>query len=149
MDVWSIRKTVVVEAPAGAVWPWISDPALVSRWWCPPPTVSLHWEPREGGSFEERYQSPDFSYRVLGTVTEWSPQRGVAFQRVTDSRAGHQDVISIALHPRGGSTEVILEHAFPDLPEGEEGPAEAYYSDPWEDSLRRLARLVTGNGSGD
>lgn len=146
---WAIRREIAIEAPVDAVWAWVGTPERISRWWCPPPTVRLVFEPRAGGRFEEHYDDGSHSYRVKGTVVAFVPGRRLAIRRLTPGSPSPADRIEIALLEEGGRTKVVLEHSFENLPERRRKDMEGFYGEPWSDSLRRLRDLATaGHGAG-
>lgn len=142
---WTIRRQRQVEASVKELWPWVADPERISRWWCPPPTVTLHFEQRSGGRFEERYRDEALSYEVSGQVLEWSPPHRVSFQRHTPEGPASSDVITVTLQPEGDRTWVVLEHSFPELPEERRRAVTEFYAGPWDEALELLAQLAEGS----
>lgn len=59
--VWSFARSLVIKAVIAEVWEHVADPARLSRWWCPPPTVQIDFEPRVGSPYEERYEDDSYS----------------------------------------------------------------------------------------
>jgi len=141
---WSIRRQVSIAAPAEAVWPLVGLPEGLSRWWCPPPTVHLAFDPRPGGRFEERYDDGSLAYRVEGTIVAYEPPRRLAVRRLTPNSAAPADVVEITLREEGSRTRVILRHTFEGPPRERRRDMVDYFARPWSDALRALRRLVTG-----
>ncbi|MBE3590574.1 MAG: SRPBCC domain-containing protein [Firmicutes bacterium] len=142
MRAWGIRRRVSIAAPAEAVWAYVGVPELLSRWWCPPPTVRLAFEPRPGGRFEERYDDGRLAYRVEGTVLAYEPPRRLAVRRFTPGSPAPADVVEITLHEEGGRTRVVVRHAFEGLPPDRRRDMVDCFARPWSLSLRALWRLV-------
>ena len=139
---WRLRRDVHVEASPDLVWPWLSVPENVSQWWCPPPTVTIDFEPTEGGHYRERYRDDDTEYDIDGTIVGFVPARRFAVRRVTDGRFGDHDRIEITLAEEGNGTRLTHEHAFPALPPDRRRDAEDFYSDGWAWSIDRLRSLA-------
>lgn len=142
MRPWSIRREVWVGAPVDAVWAYLGTAEQLSRWWCPPPSVRLAFEPRAGGRFEEHYDDGRFAYHVEGTVTVYEPPRRLAIRRLTPGSPAPSDVIELTLIEEGSRTRVVLEHCFEDLPVDRRKDMEDYFADAWSEALRALRRLA-------
>ena len=141
-----IHHEVVIDAP-GRVWACVSDPDIVSTWWCPPPTVEVAFEAHEGGHFEERYDDGDFRYSLTGTVTTFVPEECLVITRETSGRFGGSDRIRVSLDHETPPVIVVLDHEFLELGEARWDEARAYYEAPWLDSLARLKRLAETGAS--
>jgi uncharacterized protein YndB with AHSA1/START domain len=124
----------------------VATPELVSRWWCPPPTVTIVFEPREGGSYLERYRDDGYAYETRGTVSAYQPPWRLAVRRETGGRFGPADLVEVALSAGAGHTTVVLDHSFPQLPAELRREAYAFYADDWSHSLALLRDLALTAG---
>lgn len=140
---WGIEKTVLIRASVTEVWPHIRDARLLSRWWCPPPTVRITFDPHPGAAYSERYDDGTHSYAIDGDILEFDPPRGVTIRRKTNGRFGDSDQVSINLGDQDSRTRVRLLHSFPDLPTHRRGEAYDFYADGWDFSLSLLSAEVT------
>ncbi|WP_166970162.1 SRPBCC family protein [Brevibacterium atlanticum] len=140
--VWGIEKTVQINAPVTEVWPHIRDARLLSRWWCPPPTVRITFDPCLGAAYSERYDDGTHSYAIDGDILEVDPPRGLTIRRTTNGRFGDSDQVSINLGDRDSQTLVRLHHSFPDIPARRRGEAYDFYVDGWDFSLNLLSAEV-------
>lgn len=141
-DAWGIEKSVLIKAPVVEVWPHIREADLLSRWWCPPPTVRIAFDPHRGAAYSERYDDGAHSYEVFGDIVECDPPRRLTIRRKTNGRFGHRDQVDISLGDRGSQTLVRLNQLFPDLPTHRRGEAYDFYADGWEFSLKLLTAQV-------
>ena len=139
---WSLRRDLHVETTPDRVWPWLAVPENVSQWWCPPPTVTIDFEPTEGGHYRERYRDDETEYDIDGTIVGFVPARRFAVRRSTDDRFGDHDRIEITLAEADDGTRLTHEHAFPSLALDRRRDAEDFYSDGWAWSLDRFRSLV-------
>jgi uncharacterized protein YndB with AHSA1/START domain len=142
VDAWRIRRELTIAAPPEAVWPWVARPELVSRWWCPPPAVTIRFEPRVNSRFEEHYRDGERTYDLVGTVAAYDPARRLAIRRDTGGRLGPADLIDITLNGDAAQTTVAIEHSFVDLPIERRGEAHDLYADGWSSSLALIGELV-------
>jgi aminodeoxyfutalosine deaminase len=142
---WRIRRELIIGAAPEVVWRFVATPALTSRWWCPPPTVTIGFEPREGGRYEERYRDDGDAYRVTGTVQAYLPWQRLAVRRETTGRFGPADLVDITLTGDRERTTVVIDHSFEQLPEHLRREAYGFYADGWSHSLRLLGDLVTAD----
>lgn len=143
MSAWSIRRELLVHAPLDVVWGYVGTPSRLSGWWCPPPTVELIFEQRQGGRFEEHYRDAERAYDVKGTVVAYAPRQRLAVRRVTSGSPSPVDLIDITLRREGGHTRVILDHSFEHLPENRRKDMYDLFADRWSDALRRLRDMAT------
>lgn len=139
---WGIEKTVLIRASVAEVWPHIRDARLLSRWWCPPPTVQISFDPHPGAAYSERYDDGTHSYSIGGDIVEFEPPRRLLIQRKTNGRFGDCDQVSIELDDRGSPALVRLRHLFEDLPTHRRGEAYDFYADGWDFSLGLLSTEV-------
>jgi aminodeoxyfutalosine deaminase len=142
---WRIRRQVTVEAPPERVWRYVATPEWTSRWWCPPPSVTIGFEPRKGGRYEERYRDDGYAYQVSGTVQAYVPAQRLAVRRETSGRFGPADLVEITLSGDGAGTTVMLDHSFEQLPAERRGEAYQFFADGWSHSLQLLRELATGD----
>jgi aminodeoxyfutalosine deaminase len=139
---WRIRRELTIAAAPQVVWRCVAEPELISRWWCPSPAVTIRFEPRVGGRFEEHYRDDERSYRVAGTVQALVPAQRVAVRRETAGRLGPADLIDITLSGDGEHTTVAIEHSFEDLPAARREEAHELYANGWSHSLGLLSALA-------
>ena len=139
---WSIRQETTIDAPVDQVWTWLAHPERVSQWWCPPPTVTIDFDPTTGGDYTEAYRDEDDESHLTGTVVAFDPGRRFAVRRDTAGRFGSVDFVEFDLLATEGGTRVTLVHSFSDLPDGGRGEAEAYFASGWNWSLGELRALV-------
>lgn len=140
---WSIRREQLIEAPAIPVWEWLANPVKVSQWWCPPPAVTVDFEPMRGGYYMEDYRDGDTEYHLTGTIIGFDPGRRFSVRRASAGRFGPEDVIEFELLGASGGTVVILEHSFPGLADERRAEVEDFYAAGWNWSLGKLRELVT------
>lgn len=146
MGEWSIRRELLIEATLDAVWTCMVTPARFSRWWCPPPTVEVMFEQREGGHYEEHYRNAVYAYDVEGTVVAYVPQQRLAIRRVTKGSRSPADLIDITLRDEGGRTRVVIDHSFEHLPEDRRKDMYEFFADGWSSALQRLRDMATAVG---
>lgn len=140
---WRIRREITINAPVETVWECVGTPELVSQWWCPPPTVDIDFEREEGGDYEGQYRDDDREYDLTGTVVTYDPNRRFAVRRDTRNRFGPADSIDIVLRSEHDRTNVVLEHAFEQLPETRRKEARDFFASGWSWSLRKLRDVAT------
>ena len=140
--VWSFARSLVIKAAIAEVWEHLADPARLSRWWCPPPTVQIDFEPRAGSHYEERYNDDSYDYVLTGEITAVDEMRHLVIRRRTNGRFGPTDRIEIVLEPHGRDTKVTITHTFVDIPVDRRGEARDFFSDGWDFSLELLRRNV-------
>ncbi|WP_210604791.1 SRPBCC family protein [Brevibacterium oceani] len=140
---WAIERSVLINAPVAEVWPHIREARLLSRWWCPPPTVQITFDPHPGAVYSERYDDGTHSYAIDGDILEFDPPRRLTIRRTTNGRFGDSDQVSINLGERDSRTLIRLRHSFPDLPARRRGEAYDFYADGWDFSLSLLSAEVT------
>ena len=140
--VWSFARSLVIKAAIAEVWEHVADPARLSRWWCPPPTVQIDFEPRVGSPYEERYEDDSYEYVLTGGITAVDEMRGLVIRRRTNGRFGPTDRVAITLEPHGRDTKVTITHTFEDIPIDRRGEARDFFSDGWDFSLELLRRNV-------
>jgi uncharacterized protein YndB with AHSA1/START domain len=103
-----LRHSLIIRRPPSAVFPWIADPALASRW---QPDV-LGYEvivarPEVVGTeFRERLGGPDRSTEMRGRVVAFEPERLMAF----DVRGRGIRVRSrYSLDPEASGTRLVVD----------------------------------------
>ena len=144
-----IRRWVLIGAPRERVWPWVGRPEGLERWWCPPPTVRLFFEPRPGSRFVELYDDGTRSYRVEGVVEECLPLRRLVIRRRTPGSASPADRIAIVLNARRHETCVTVVHRFERVPDRRWPELERFFGPPWAESLASLKALVADGAAGE
>lgn len=147
MSEWSIRRELSIEAAPDVVWACVGTPACLSRWWCPPPTVELMFEQREGGHYEEHYKDAEYAYDLEGTVVAYVPQRRLAIRRVTEGSPSPADLIDITLSDEGDRARVVIDHSFEHLPENRRKDMKEVFADRWSSALQRLRDMATAVGA--
>lgn len=83
---WGFVSSLTIEATIETVWANVGDPDRLSQWWCPPPTVQVHFDQRVGGNYEERYRDSTSAYELSGKVLYLSLRRYGAGVRWRSSR---------------------------------------------------------------
>ncbi len=141
MSEWSIRVKRGVAASPEVVWRCVSTPELISRWWCPPPTVRIDLDPATG-VFRERYDDGETRYEVVGSVIDYEPPSQLTVRRETPGSATSADRIAITVTPMADASHVLLEHSFEDLPVDRRDEMVAFYADGWHQALAGLAALA-------
>lgn len=139
---WGFDRSLVIKAPAAQVWPHVADPIRLSRWWCPPPTVQIDFEPRVGSPYEEHYSDRAYEYVLAGEITVFDERRCIAILRWTNGRFGRSDSVEITLQPHGEETRVTIVHCFDDIPIERRGEARDFFADGWDFSLELLRRNI-------
>lgn len=139
---WGIEKMLLIRASVAEVWPHLRDARLLSRWWCPPPTVQISFDPHRGAVYSERYDDGTHSYAIGGDIVEFDPPSRLTIRRKTNGRFGHCDQVSIELDDRDSRTLVRLRHSFPDIAAHRRGEAYDFYADGWDFSLSLLRAEV-------
>jgi uncharacterized protein YndB with AHSA1/START domain len=145
-EAWGIERTVLIRTSVAEVWRHIGDARLLSRWWCPPPTVQIAFDPHPGAAYSERYDDGAHSYAIVGDIVEFDPPRRLTIRRKTNGRFGDCDQVSIDLDDRGSQTLVRLRHSFADLPTRRRGEAHDFYADGWDFSLSLLVAEICSAG---
>lgn len=132
----SVRVERTLAAPPARVFAAWTDPAILSRWYCPNPDLPLDVEAdaRVGGRY--RVDMGEGRFVAEGEYTELVPGRVVAFTwRWTTSDAVSAVRVELSPTPEGG-TRLVLVHAGLEDAEDAQGHREG-----WELSLARLATL--------
>ncbi|WP_240372793.1 SRPBCC family protein [Brevibacterium zhoupengii] len=140
--VWGFARSLVIKAAVSKVWGHVADPARLSRWWCPPPTVQIDFEPRVGSPYEERYEDDSYDYVLTGEITAVEELRRLVIRRRTNGRFGPIDRVEIVLEPHSRDTKVTITHTFEDIPIDRRGEARDFFSDGWDFSLELLRRTI-------
>jgi uncharacterized protein YndB with AHSA1/START domain len=141
MSDWSIRTERSLAAPAEVVWRCVGTPELISRWWCPPPTVRIDLDPVTR-VFRERYDDGELRYAVVGSVVVYEPPSRLTVRRETPASAAPADRIAITLIPTVEGTQVLLEHSFEELPVDRRDEMVDFYADGWQQALSGLASIA-------
>ncbi|GAA1536990.1 SRPBCC domain-containing protein [Brevibacterium picturae] len=139
---WGFDRSLVIKAPAVQVWPHVADPIRLSRWWCPPPTVQIDFEPRVDSPYEEHYRDDSHEYVLTGEITVFDERCCIAILRRTNGRFGRSDSVEITLQPHGEDTKVVIVHRFDDIPFERRGEARDFFADGWDFSLELLRRNI-------
>lgn len=146
MGEWSIRRELLIETPLDAVWTCVVTPALLSRWWCPPPSVEVMFEQREGSHYVEHYHDTVHAYDVDGTVVAYRPLQQLTIRRVTKGFPSPADLIDITLRDEDGHTRVVINHSFEHLSENRRKDMDEYFAGRWSSALQRLRRIAATTG---
>ena len=147
MSDWSIRAERRVAARPEVVWRCVSTPRLLSRWWCPPPTVRIDLDPAKG-AFRERYDDGETRYEVVGSVVVYEPPSRLTVHRETPASAAPADRVAITVTPTAEATHVLLEHSFEGLPVDRRDEMADFYAEGWEQALSGLAAVAAAEDPG-
>jgi len=115
-----------------------TDPAVLSRWYCPNPDLALEVtaDAVVGGAY--RVDMGGGAYVAEGVYTELDPPRVVAFTwRWTTDPGGVESHVHVELSPDGAGTRLILLHT--GLTDADDA---AGHREGWDLSLDRLADVV-------
>lgn len=131
-----IRVERTLSAPPERVYAAWTDPALLSRWFCPNPDVEL--DVTADGVVGGRYRvDMGGRYVAEGTYTALEPARLVAFTWRWTTSTGPESHVRVELAPgEGGGTRLVLVHT--DLEDDDDARG---HGEGWELSLDRLERL--------
>ncbi|NUU21291.1 MAG: hypothetical protein HOV68_07215 [Streptomycetaceae bacterium] len=134
----ALRLERAIALPAERVWPALTEPARLGRWY-PFPVAEL--QPRVGGRLAFDYQGK----AIEATITDFEAPRVFAFDE--HDLAGHErefdDHVVMELGPgdAAGSCVLVFTH-IPSDPSGTEGVLAG-----WEKCLDRLVAEVGGGGA--
>jgi uncharacterized protein YndB with AHSA1/START domain len=134
-----VQCEVRIEARPDTVFPFFTDPALMTRWM----GVRATLDPRAGGSFSVDVTDDSLA---RGTYVAVEPPRRVVFtwgwQSDTSPVAPGSSTVEVTLVPDGDGTLVTLVHR--DLPE----PSREPHGVGWTHYLARLAVAAPGGDAG-
>ncbi len=132
----TIRKSVLVEAPAAAVFELLTDPEQIPRCF---PYRGGRSERRVGGAFVMHGGEGEAAFTDHGTITAYEPGRRFAYRYWSDNHGTERTPenhlgIAYELTPRpDGRTEVSVTHS--DVPPG---PYHAVMTQAWDQLLAGL-----------
>lgn len=105
------------DAPAALVFRAFTEPALLERWFCPSPDVSVRvalCEPHPNGRYRFEFSFPDGrTVPVIGTYHTVLPAQRLTFTwtwEPPDPWAGTETLVTINFVARDGGTEVQVRH---------------------------------------
>lgn len=134
----------VFDAPREAVFRAWTAPAEIVKWWgpdgCTAPVCDVDLRP--GGAWRTCILSSDGKEHFVGGVyTEIEPPEKLTFTWAweTDGVPGHEMVVSVELHDREGSTELVLTQTRFESPK-----SRADHEAGWSSSLDCLNRILSG-----
>lgn len=135
----TLTITRLLPAPREVVFRAWTEPEMLVRWWGPQgmTTPLCEMDVRPGGRWRTCMRNKDGKdHYVRGVYREVvAPERlvlGWAWE--TDGVPGHESVLTIELHDRGGETELVLTHAGL-----ETASARDSHTEGWASSLDCLA----------
>ncbi len=139
-----LRIVRTFAAPREAVFRAWTDPAQVAKWWGPKdftvPEIAM--DVRPGGKWRTCMRSPDGAdLYVRGVFREIvAPERLVlTWAWETDGEPGHETVITVEFHERGGETELILTQELFEAVEGRDNHRQG-----WTSSFECLDEQLSG-----
>lgn len=142
-----VRRTIA--APRERVFRAWTDPDIVKRWFAPEgceiPIAEV--DARVGGRYRIRMSAPDANqytvggvFRVVDTparlVFTWQWESGAESAGMVDDGDRVETVVTVELHDRGETTDVVVTHELPSA-RSREGHGQG-----WESCLNRLERVV-------
>ena len=133
-----IRLERLLAAPPTAVWAAWTDPALLSRWFCPNPDLELEVtaDAVVGGGY--RVDMGAGRYVAQGRYTELRPAEVVELTWAWETSPEEVSVVRVELTPApDGGTRLVLVHS--GLTDEDDATG---HGEGWELSLARLAGLV-------
>ena len=132
-----IRLERTIAAPPERVYAAWTDPALMDRWFCPNPemTLAVTADVVVGGAY--RVDMGEGRYVAEGTYTELIPPRVVAFTWAWTTSADSVTHVRVELEPTEGGTHLVLVQTGLADPDDAQGHIEG-----WELTLDRLAGVV-------
>ena len=139
---WALQRSIHICAPSDEVWERFASPGGMDLWWCPPPTVTITFEPMVGGTYTEAYDDGDRAYVVHGALTRFEPPCRFAVRRDVHDRFSPTAHVEFGLDEDDAATTVTLSHTFECLAPQDRPTVEDFYGAGWEDSLERLHDLV-------
>lgn len=108
----TIRRTI--RAPADRIFRAWTDPAVLRRWFMPSDTfesVLAEADLRVGGRYRLVMRAPNGEeHRVSGHYREIVPDRRLVFSWAWESTPERESLVTIELHSRDKTTELILTH---------------------------------------
>jgi uncharacterized membrane protein len=115
----SIHRTLLIAAPADAVWQIVSEvgcgkdwmPDITARQISTPPPASVGTSWREEGLLRGK------PYSTVYTITRWEPPLRLSYKRAPGGRGDYEWTESVELEPAGEQTRVTLRLDY-DMPGG-------------------------------
>jgi uncharacterized protein YndB with AHSA1/START domain len=100
-------------APREAVFRAWTDPKQLMKWWGPKGFTcpECDMDVREGGSWRTVMRSPEGTNHIVsGVYRKLEPPRLLSFTWAwtTDGKRGHETVVTVELHARGKTTEMVF-----------------------------------------
>ena len=115
----SIHRTLVITAPADAIWQLVADitraqewmPDITARQISTPPPAGV------GSSWREQGLLRGKPYSTVYTITRWEPPLRLSYRRAPGGRGDYEWTESVELEPAGAQTSVTLRLDY-DMPGG-------------------------------
>ena len=133
----SIRKELTLAAPRGRVWPALTDPEQLVRWF---PTLAAEVDLRPGGALRFSWEDMidegvvDEATAAERFVFRWRPQGSDRpYTRVT---------VTLDDLPDGGTSLVLIEDGFAALADDHRDEAIEGHTQGWTEELEELRTLV-------
>jgi len=143
---WAIERSIEIEAPAAAVWPFVGTADGLRTWW-EASVRRITLDPHVGGRFELVVEF-DRIYTIVGQVVTYDPPRVLVLTwRETDGQNGEwptETLVTFTLTERAGRTLVRVVHSgFDRLPEAYREAERRSYENGWtQEEMERLRALV-------
>lgn len=136
-----IRLERLLDAPPAAVWAAWTDPALLSRWFCPNPDLPLlvTADAVVGGAY--RVDMGEGRYVAEGRYTELVPEQVVQLTWAWSTAPDQVSTVRVELTPTGTGTRLVLVHS--GLVDEDDATG---HGEGWELSLTRLGGLLAQAG---
>ena len=131
-----------IAAPRDAVFRAWSDPAELAKWWGPEGTNATvdQMDFRPGGGWRtSMINDKGDAYVCSGVYRAIAPPERLEFTWAweTDGARGHETVVILEFHERGGGTEMVFRQSLFETPEGTR-----LHNEGWTSSLDRLERIL-------
>ena len=138
----SLRITRTLAATRAKVWQAWTDRKARTRWFAPSEqysTVVPELDVKAGGGYRVEMRAPDGKIsRVSGRFHEVRAPERLVFTWQWDDPGSEETLVTVELHERGGSTELVLTHERFTSEEGREK-----HSEGWAGCLDQLAHYVS------
>jgi uncharacterized protein YndB with AHSA1/START domain len=126
----TIKKEIVIEAPATKVWEHITDAKKIAGWFKP-----NTFEARVGAAFTIECHTEDG--KVFGVVKEIVPQKKLVYS-FQSKMIGVETLVTITLTTEGKSTRLTLVHSGWDALPPDEQNISDQFDGGWGDFLKNL-----------